>query len=79
MLVPSVSHDDFLVRLLADPRLPEDTRIICVDPCWYLNEGDADDVADVRDSFMAKLRASVVAPPVPEPSSSSGSQRPVKS
>ena len=68
MLVPYMSHEDFLVRLLVDPRVPDDTRIICVDPRWCLNEGDADDVADVMDSFIAKLRASAVAPPVAKPS-----------
>ena len=67
-----------MVRLLADPRLPEDTRIICVDPHWCLNEGDADDVANVMDSFTTKLRESVSSPPVEEPSRSSSSHRPFK-
>jgi hypothetical protein len=59
--------------MLADPRLPEDLRIICVDPRWCLTEGDANDVAAVMDSFVAKVRESAVDLPIPE--AASGSKR----
>ena len=51
------------MRLVQDPRLPQDLRIICVDPRWCLTKEDANAVGEDLAKFMEAVRE-LLPPPV---------------
>ena len=53
------------MKLVRDPRLPPDLRIICVDPRWCLNKQGADAVASDMQTFMDMVRKAEPPPRMP--------------
>ena len=53
------------MRLVQDPRLPQDLRIICVDPRWCLTKEDADAVGEDLTLFMEGVHEQLPAPRMP--------------